>query len=138
MIIDKTENLLMTSLRFRFMRMNSYCVFCCVASFVYERNVTSKIIDCSLLTTRKLFVDSDSISRDVFVCIIDLLFQMIFNRFFSRVLTTHWKFHVECFFSQLTHFLWSFIALHSSKKCSYAQKSHLTSLRQALLTWSYF
>ncbi len=28
--------------------------------------------------------------------------------------------------------------LHSSKKWSWAQKSHLTSLQQALLTWSYF
>jgi hypothetical protein len=45
--------------------------------------------------------------RDVSTCRIDLFFHMMFNLRFFVAFTSHWKFQIECLFSQLTHVRWS-------------------------------
>ncbi len=134
----RVKNLLMFSFRSRLIIVKSYCVFCCVERFIACWNVTNERICAISMTWVRFFVDVAFSFNDVSKCMSDLLFQIMSSLCFFFALTSHWKLHVKCLLTQLTHFLCSLNVLHSNKKCSHAQKSHFSSFRQILLTWSYF
>jgi hypothetical protein len=134
----RTKNLLMFSFKSRLIIAKWYCVLCCVERFIAYWNVTSERICVIAMTWNRLLIDVTFSSVDVSKCMSDLLFHIVSSLCFFFVLTSHWKLYAECLSTQLTHFLCSLNVLHSNEKCSHAQKSHFSSFRQVLLTWSYF
>ncbi len=137
-IEKKAKNLFMFSFKSRLIIVKSYCVLCCVEKFIVCWNVASERICVISMTWNRFFVDAAFSSVDVSMCMSDLLFHIVSSLCFFFALTSHWKLHAECLSTQLTHFLCSLIVLHSNEECSHAQKSHFSSFRQTLLTWSYF
>ncbi len=137
-IEKRTKNLLMFSFKSRFIIVKSYCVFCCVERFIICWNVASERICMISMTWNRRLIDAVSSSVDNSKYMSDLLFHIVSCFCFFFVLTSHWKLHAECLSTQLTHSLCSLNVLHSNEKCSHAQKSHFSSFRQVLLTWSYF
>jgi hypothetical protein len=90
----------------------------------------------------KLFIrffafDFAFIFRDVWTCKIDLFFHIMFNLRFFVVFTSHWKFQVECFSSQLTHDRWLIAIWQFFVKCFSTHCSLFFNFLYVLLTWSY-
>jgi hypothetical protein len=134
----RTKNLLMFLFRSRLIIVKSYCVFCCVERFIACWDVTNERICVISMTWNRFLIDAVFSFVYVSKCMSDLLFHIVSSLCFFFVLTSHWKLQAKCLSTQLTHFLCSLNALHSNKECSHAQKSHFSSFRQVLLTWSYF
>jgi hypothetical protein len=137
-IEKRTKNLLMFSFKSRLIIVKSYCVLCCVEKFIVCWDVANERICVISMTWNRLSIDAAFSSVDVSKCMSDLLFHIVSSLCFFFALTSHWKLQAECLSTQLAHFLCSLNVLHSNEKCSHAQKSHFSSFRQVLLTWSYF
>jgi hypothetical protein len=137
-IEERTKNLLMFSFKSRLIIVKSYCVFYCVERFIARWNIASERICVISMTWNRFSIDVVSFFVNDSRCMNDLLFHIVSSFCFFFVLTSHWKLHAECLSTQLAHFLCSLNVLHSNEECSHAQKSHFSSFRQILLTWSYF
>jgi hypothetical protein len=106
MIDDKMKKRFVISLKFRFINVDFFCSFVnVIRSIICEIFVNEIIVENSFV--RSFAFDFTFVFRDVSTCRIDLFFYMMFNLRFFVVFTSHWKFQVECLFSQLTYNRWS-------------------------------
>jgi hypothetical protein len=124
------------SLRFKLINVDFFCSFVnVIRSIICEISVNEIIVEESFV--RSFAFCFTFVSRDVSTCKIDLFFSMMFNLRFFDVFTSHWKFQVECLFSQLTHVRWLIAIRQSFVECFWAYCSHFFKFLHVLLTWSY-
>ncbi len=135
-IDDRVRKRFVISLRFRFISVDFSCSSVnVIRSIICEISVNEIIVEDSFI--RSFVFCFTFVFRDVSTCKIDLFFHMMFNLRFFVVLTSHWKFQVECLFSQLAHDRWSIAILQSFIECFWAHCSHFFEFLHVLLTWSY-